>query len=308
MEKEPVLIVIAGPTAIGKTALSINLAEELQTEILSADSRQFYKETVIGTAAPTMEERRGVKHHFIGHLSVSDYYNVSMYEQDALNKINQLFQDKQYVIITGGSGLYIDAVCNGIDSLPDIDEKLRRDLKERLGNEGLESLLNDLQKLDKQYYEIVDKHNPNRVLRALEVCFQTGQTYTSLRTEKKKERNFRIVKICLTLPRDILNNRINLRTDEMMKNEFLEEAQSLFQYKDLNALNTVGYKELFDYLSGKCSLEVSIEKIKTNTRRYAKRQMTWFKKDSDYVFFEPNQYEDIMAYISNFNKMNTIDI
>lgn len=306
MEKEPVLIVITGPTAVGKTALSINLSKELQTEILSADSRQFYKETVIGTAAPSMEERGGVKHHFIGHLSISDYYNVSMYEEDAIKELNQLFKNKQYVILTGGSGLYIDAVCNGIDSLPDIDEKLRQDLKGRLENEGLDSLLNDLQKLDKQYYEIVDIRNPNRVLRALEVCLQTGQTYTSLRTQKKKKRDFQILKICLTLPRDILNERINARADSMMASGFLQEAQTLFPYKDLNALNTVGYKELFDYLSGKCSLEMSIERIKTNTRRYAKRQMTWFKKDSDYVFFEPNQYEEIMNYISNFNKMNAI--
>ena len=306
MEKNPVLIVIAGPTAVGKTAFSIDLAKELQTEILSGDSRQFYKETVIGTAVPTMEERMGVAHHFIGHLSIFDYYNVSMYEEDALLKLNQLFRDKQYIILTGGSGLYIDAVCNGIDFLPSIDVQLRHDLKERMKKEGLDSLVNELQKLDKQHYEIVDKQNPNRVLRALEVCLQTGQTYTSLRTQEKKKRDFQILKICLTLPRDVLNERINTRTDVMINDGFLSEAESLYQHRNLNALNTVGYKELFDYLSGIFSLEMSIEKIKTNTRRYAKRQMTWFKRNNDYAFFEPNQYEEIRDYILKFNKTNTI--
>jgi tRNA dimethylallyltransferase len=303
LKKDTVLVVIAGATAVGKTAFSIRLAQELQTEILSADSRQFYKETVIGTAAPTMEERRGVLHHFVGHLSIFDYYNVSMYEEDALSKLNRLFSEKQYVILTGGSGLYIDAVCNGIDVLPDIDLQLRHTLKERLTREGLDSLLNDLQKLDKQYYETVDRHNPNRILRALEVCMQTGQTYTSLRTQKKKKRNFRMLKICLTLPKDILNERINARTDLMMDAGFLQEAQTLFPHRSLNALNTVGYKELFDFLSGKCSFDTSVEKIKTHTRRYAKRQMTWFKRDKDYLFFDPNRYEDILNSILGNNEV-----
>ena len=306
MEKKPILIVITGPTAVGKTAFCVELAKKLQTDILSADSRQFYKETIIGTAAPSMEERQGIVHHFIGNLSIHDYYNVSMYEQDALLKLNQLFETKQYVILTGGSGLYIDAVCYGIDSLPDIDNLLRQDLQIRLDSEGLSSLLEELQALDEQYYKIVDKQNPKRVLRALEVCLQTGETYTSLRTQKKKNRDFNIVKICLTLPRDILNDRINRRTDEMMVNGFLEEATSLYSYRSLNALNTVGYKELFDCLFGKVSLEMSIEKIKTNTRRYAKRQMTWFKKDSDYAFFEPAQYDEIIDYIFTFNKTNAV--
>jgi len=306
LKKTSVLIVVAGPTAVGKTSFCIELAKELQTEILSADSRQFYKETVIGTAAPTMEERQGIEHHFVGNLSVFDYYNVSMFEQDALLKLNQLFNDNQYAILTGGSGLYLDAVCNGIDNLPDIDSLLRQSLKMRLESEGLLPLLNELQKLDKEYYEIVDKQNPKRILRALEVCLQTGKTYTSLRTQTTKQRNFDIVKICLALPRNVLNERINLRTDEMLKNEFLGEAQSLFPHRNLNALNTVGYKELFDYLSGEISLETSIEKIKTNTRRYAKRQMTWFKKDTNYAFFEPSQYDEILDYIYNFNKTNTI--
>ena len=285
-EKDNTLVVIAGPTAVGKTELTIKLAEKFKTEILSADSRQFYKETVIGTAAPSMEERQGIVHHFIGHLSIFDYYNVAMYEQDALNVLKKVFEKNEYAILTGGSGLYIDAVCSGIDVLPDIDVKLRKDLKKRLDTEGLDPLLNELKRLDKEYYNIVDKQNPKRVLRALEVCLQTKKTYTSLRMQTAKKRDFDIIKICLTLPRQELNNRINLRTDEMLKNGFLQEAQNLYQHRGLNSLNTLGYKELFDYISGKCSLETSIEKIKTNTRRYAKRQMTWFKKDNDYFFYD----------------------
>ena len=286
-ENKNTLIVIAGPTAVGKTAFSIKLAKELQTEILSADSRQFYKETHIGTAAPSMEEREGIIHHFIGHLSIFDYYNVSMYEQDALCVLDKLFQKNQYAILTGGSGLYIDAVCSGIDILPDIDVALRENLKKRFSEEGLAALLDELKLLDEEYYNIVDKQNSKRVLRALEVCLQTQKPYTSFRTQTAKIRNFDIIRICLTLPREELNKKINLRADEMMKNGFLEEARMLFPHRDLNSLNTLGYKELFDYISGKCSLEASIEKIKTNTRRYAKRQMTWFKKNNNYAFLEP---------------------
>ena len=285
--KKNTLIVIAGSTAVGKTAFSIKLAKELQTEILSADSRQFYKETVIGTAAPTMEEREGITHHFIGHLSIFDYYNVSMYEQDALNVLTELFKKKQQVILTGGSGLYIDAVCSGIDQLPDIDVSLRENLQKRLDVEGLPILLEELKKMDEEYYHIVDKQNPKRVLRALEVCLQTQKTYTSLRTQSAKERDFAIVKVCLTLPREELNKKIHLRTDEMLKNGFLEEARMLFPYRQLNSLNTVGYKELFDYLNEKYSWEECVEKIKTQTRRYAKRQMTWFKKNNDYMYLNP---------------------
>jgi len=286
-ENRKTLIVIAGPTAVGKTSFSIQLAKKLQTEILSADSRQFYKEMVIGTAAPTMEEREGITHHFIGHLSIFDYYNVSMYEQDALNVLNELFKKKQYAILTGGSGLYIDAVCSGIDALPDVDSTLRENLQKRLDMEGLAVLLDELKNLDEEYYHIVDKQNPKRVLRALEVCLQTQETYTSLRTRSAKKRDFSIVRICLTLPREELNNRINLRTEEMIKNGFLEEARKLFPYRQLNPLNTVGYKELFDYIDGQYSWELCIEKIKTQTRRYAKRQMTWFKKNKDYIFLNP---------------------
>ena len=288
------LIVVAGPTAVGKTPFSIALAKRLQTEVISADSRQFYKETVIGTATPTAAEMEGVVHHFVGHLSIENYYNVSMYEQDAIAVCHKLFETKPYAILTGGSGLYLDAVCGGIDDLPDVDTALRERLKRQWEQEGIEPLLNQLLALDEAYYYMVDKKNPKRILRALEVCLQTGQTYTSLRTQPQKRRDFEVLKICLTLPRPQLCERINRRTDAMMANGFLQEAEMLLPKKHLNALNTVGYKELFDFLEGKTSLEFAIEKIKTNTRRYAKRQMTWFKGKGGYLFVEPDQLEQVM--------------
>lgn len=291
------LIVIAGPTAVGKTAFSLALAKCLQTEIISADSRQFYRETVIGTAAPTAAEMDGIVHHFVGHLSVNEYYNVSMYEQDAINVLTKLFTKTNYAVLTGGSGLYIDSVCEGIDDLPDVDTDLRENLKRQLELNGVESLLNQLLKLDNEYYHRVDKKNPKRIMRALEVCLQTGKTYTSLRKQSQKQRNFNILKICLTLPRQTLCERINQRTEEMMQNGFLQEAEGLLPYKHLNALNTVGYKELFDFLEGKITLDFAVEKIKTNTRRYAKRQMTWFNGKGDYLFFQPSQFEEIVSLL-----------
>ena len=298
MAKKSTLIVVAGPTAVGKTAFCIDLAKRLQTEIISADSRQFYRETVIGTAAPTAEEMDGIAHHFVGHLSIHDYYNVSMYEQEAIAICNQLFEKYPYIILSGGSGLYLDAVCEGIDDLPDVDTHLRNNLQQQWEAEGIEPLLNQLFALDEDYYHIVDKKNPKRVLRALEVCMQTGKTYTSLRLQSQKERNFNVLKLCLTLPRQPLCERINHRTDVMMQNGFLHEAEQLYPQKHLNALNTVGYKELFAYIEGKTSLDFAVEKIKTNTRRYAKRQMTWFNKKGDYRFFEPSQLEQIMKLIT----------
>ena len=299
MAKKSTLIVVAGPTAVGKTDFSIALAKRLQTEIISADSRQFYREMLIGTATPTAEEMNGIVHHFVGHLSVNDYYNVSMYEQEAISVLGKLFKEKKQVILTGGSGLYLNAVCDGIDDLPDVDAALRERLKQQLEQKGIESLLNQLFVLDEAYYRIVDKKNPKRILRALEVCMQTGQTYTSLRTQSQKQRDFDILKICLTLPRQQLCERINQRTDAMMKNGFLQEAKSLLPYRHLNALNTVGYKELFSYLDGKISLDFAVEKIKINTRRYAKRQMTWFKGKMDYLFFEPNQLEQVVEIVNS---------
>jgi tRNA dimethylallyltransferase len=303
-EKNNTLIVIAGPTAVGKTALSIQLAEILHTEILSADARQFYKEMFIGTAAPSVEEQKGIVHHFIGHLSIFDYYNVAMYEQEALRLLDKLFKKNQYVILTGGSGLYIDAICSGIDTLPDIDMQIRDKLQKQLKTEGLSFLLKELQTRDEEYYHIVDKQNPKRILRALEVCLQTNQTYTSLRTQSVKERDFNIIRICLNLPRNELYHRINLRTDKMMQNGLLDEAKTLFPYRELNALNTVGYKELFEYMDGKYSIDVCIDKIKTHTRRYAKRQQTWFGKNNDYAYFEPFQREDVLKFITSGELIN----
>jgi tRNA dimethylallyltransferase len=299
--KDNTLIVIAGATAVGKTAFAVQLAKELHTEILSADSRQFYKETVIGTAAPSPEEQEDVVHHFIGHLSIFDYYNVGIYEQDALNLLDELFQKHQYVILAGGSGLYIDAVCSGIDMLPDIDIRIRKKLEERLNTDGLLPLLKELQTLDEEYYHIVDKQNPKRILRALEVCLQTNQTYTSLRMQTVKERSFNIIRICLDLPRSELYSRINLRTDKMIQNGLLNEAETLFPHRGLNALNAVGYPELFGYIEGKYSLDICIDKIKTRTRRYAKRQKTWFGRYGNYTYFEPFQYEEVMTFILNRN-------
>lgn len=287
--KEKTLIVIAGPTAVGKTALSIEWAKKLNTCILSADSRQFYKEMKIGTAAPSESELKEVKHHFIAHLSIHDYYNVSMYEIQALEILKQAFKTNDYVIVCGGSGLYIDALSYGIDTLPDPDPILRKHLTELLFKGETDDLLRQLKELDPEFYEIVDKNNPKRILRALEVCIQTNQTYTSLRKNQQKKRDFSIVKYCLSLPRETLYQRINRRTDQMITDGLLNEAKTLYPFKHLNALNTVGYKELFGFIDGKYTLEESIEKIKTNTRRYAKRQITWFKRDKTYQSISPQE-------------------
>lgn len=280
IDSNPTLIVIVGPTAVGKTSAGIHLAKQLQTEIISSDSRQFYKEMSIGTARPTPEELATVPHHFIGHLSIHDTYNVSQFEHDALMKLDELFQKHATVVMVGGSGLYINAVCEGIDELPDPDESLRMELKELLKNEGVETLAAKLKELDSDYYNQVDRANPNRLLRALEVCITTGIPYSKLRKMQPKQRPFQIQKIGLTLPREELNKRIETRVDQMMKDGLLAEVESLLPYRNLNALNTVGYKELFEYLDGNWTLDQAIEKIKTNTRRYAKRQMTWFRRDA----------------------------
>jgi tRNA dimethylallyltransferase len=289
VSKEKTLIVIAGPTASGKTDLSLLIAKHYNTCILSADSRQFYKEMKIGTASPSAEVLSEIPHYFIGHLSIHDNYNVSSFETEALTVLDECFQTKDVVVACGGSGLYLDALCYGIDELPDPDPELRNTLNHRYEKEGLSSMLNLLRELDPEYYEIVDKKNPQRILRALEVCLQTNKSYTSQRTRTPKKRNFNIQKYCLSLPRNVLNERINQRTEEMMEAGLLAEAQSLYPYRHLNALKTVGYKELFDFMDKKCSLEESVEKIKTHTRRYAKRQITWFKRDSSYQWASPEE-------------------
>jgi len=279
ISKKKRLIVICGPTAVGKTRYGASLAKQLNTEVISADSRQFYRELRIGTASPTPEEMMGVTHHFIGHLSLTDYYNVSLFEQDVLRLLEDLYARHDEVVMVGGSGLYIDAVCRGIDDFPDADPALRKMLKEELNAGGLEPLRQRLLSLDPEYYLQVDLSNPNRVMRAIEVCLVTGRKYSEQRTSPVREREFEIIKTGLNTDREDLFRRIEERVDRMMEAGLLEEVRSLIQYRHLNALNTVGYKELFNYLDGIWTLPESIEKIKTNTRRYAKRQLTWFKRD-----------------------------
>ncbi|MCD4790839.1 MAG: tRNA (adenosine(37)-N6)-dimethylallyltransferase MiaA [Bacteroidales bacterium] len=293
------LLVILGPTAIGKTKLAINIAKTFDAEIISADSRQFYKELKIGVAAPTDEELKVVKHHFVSHLSIIEYYNVSKFENEVLGFLNGYFQNKRYAVMASGSGLYIDAVCKGIDEMPDPDDKLRKQLKKTLKNNGLEPLLKQLKQLDLEYYDVVDLNNPNRIMRALEVCLKTGKTYTSLRNNKPKKRDFEIIKIGLNRPREELFEIIENRVDKMIEQGLLDEVKGLWKYKNLNALNTVGYKEIFDYFDGNCTLDQAIEKIKTNTRRYAKRQLTWFKKDNSIHWFHPDEKEKIVEFVKN---------
>ena len=293
------LIVIAGPTAIGKTATAIQIARSLGSEIISADSRQFYKELKIGVAAPSIGELQAVKHHFVGHLSITDYYNVSRYEHDVLQLLEFYFKEHQYAVLAGGSGLYINAVCKGIDDLPDPDEDIRQKLKDIYAKNGLEPLRKQLERLDPDYYQTVDLNNPNRILRALEVCMATGQTYTSLRQNEVRPREFEIIKIGLDRPREELFDIIEQRVDKMIQQGLVDEVRSLEDHKNLNALNTVGYKEIFNYLDGTWSLDKAIEKIKTHTRRYAKRQLTWFKKDREINWFHPDETDKIIAYIKS---------
>lgn len=291
------LIVIEGPTAVGKTEYSLRVAEELHTEIISCDSRQMYREMKIGTAAPSADDLSRVPHHFIGNLSIHDYYSCGKFEIDALKKIEQLFQTHDFVVMTGGSMLYIDAVCKGIDEVPNIDGDLRASLWKRLENEGLDTLCDELKRLDPEYAQMVDLKNGKRIIHALEICLQTGKTYTEIRKNEKKPRPFDIEKIGIFRPRKELNERINDRVEVMMDQGLLEEAKNLYPFKSLNSLNTVGYRELFDYMDGVYSLEEAVEKIKTNTRRYAKKQMTWFKKDEEIVWIAPDTFQPIQGEV-----------
>jgi tRNA dimethylallyltransferase len=296
------LIVVSGPTAIGKTAFSIRLAEHFNTEIISADSRQFYREMRIGTAYPEPEELAAISHHFIGNLSLKDSYNVARYEKDALTLLKNLFEKHEIVVLTGGSGLYIDAICKGIDDLPDHDPELRKSLKEELEKIGLQAFSEKLKILDPEYYSVVDLNNPNRLLRAVEVCLQTGNTYTSLRKSITKPRPFKTIKIGLNTERALLFKRVGERVESMMRKGLLDEVESLLPYRDNNALNTVGYKELFAFLDGKVPLDQAIEKIKTNTRRYAKRQLTWFKRDEEMQWFDSSDFAGVLSYIKSIIK------
>jgi tRNA dimethylallyltransferase len=292
------LIVITGPTAVGKTALCLNIAKHFNIPIINADSRQIFRELRIGTARPTEEQMKTVHHYFVGTLGLDDYYSASLFEQQVLELLGQLFLTHHLALMTGGSMMYIDAVCNGIDDIPTIDERTRCLVKERLADEGLEKLCEELRQLDPEYYEIVDRQNPRRVVHALEICIMTGKTYTSFRKREQKRRPFNILKIGVNLPREELYERINQRVDKMMADGLLEEAKSLFPKKSLNALNTVGYKELFAYMEGRWSLEEAVERIKGNTRRYARKQLTWFKKDQQIHWFLPEETDKIIDFIS----------
>jgi len=291
------LVVIEGPTASGKTSIAVEIAKHFNAEIISADSRQFYKEIPIGTAAPSKTEQKEIPHHFIGSLSILDDYNVSKFEHDVLNLLNTKFANAPIVIMAGGSGLYIDAVCNGIDILPDIDESIRTQVKNILEEEGLVQLQNKLKDLDPEYYNQVDINNPKRLFRAIEVCLQTGSTYSKLRQNKPKSRNFDIIKIGISIPREILVERINNRVDEMIDSGWVKEAKSVYPNKNCNSLNTVGYKELFAFFEGNFTYPEAIEKIKTNTRRYAKRQMTWFRRDKEIKWFDYTNINSMIDFI-----------
>ena len=291
------LIVVLGPTGVGKTKTSIQIARHLGVPIINADSRQIFGEMTIGTAAPTAEELRQAKHFFVGNHQLDDYYSASLYEQDALLLINDLLKDADCALLSGGSMMYIDAVCNGIDDIPTVDDATRNLMKKRLAEEGLPALVEELHRLDPEHYETVDRQNPRRVVHALEICHMTGKTYSSFRTSSKKERPFRILKIGLNRLREELYERINRRVDMMMANGFLEEARRLYPLRELNALNTVGYKELFLYLDGTWSLDEAGERIKGNTRRYMRKQLTWFKRDTTIHWFHPDQMTSILQFI-----------
>ena len=293
------LIVILGPTAIGKTDVAVKLAKHFHTDIISADSRQFYKDIQIGTAKPLPEEMEGVRHHFIDTLELHENYNVYEYEKDVLVLLEDLFKEHNIVLMTGGSGLYIDAVCNGIDELPDADEVLREELKRKFEEEGIGFLQEEVKRLDPDFYEVVDRNNPNRMMRAIEVCRIMGMPYSKLRKSETRQRDFNILKIGLNTNRERLFDSINLRVDKMIHAGLLDEAKRVYQFREFNSLNTVGYKELFMYLDGKESLEWAIEKVKTNTRRYAKRQLTWFNNDKDIRWFEPDQINQIIEIIDH---------
>jgi tRNA dimethylallyltransferase len=295
------LIIIAGPTAIGKTALAIKLAQHYKTEIISADSRQFYKEMSIGTAKPSIEELKAAKHHLIDSHSVLNQFNAGDFEKESIKIINDLFINHNEVIMVGGSGLFINAVCYGLDPLPVASEEVREKLNKQFEDNGITFLQDKLKTIDPEYFAQVDINNPQRIIRALEVYESTGKTFSSLRTNNKKQRPFNIIKIGLNSDREELYQRINLRVDEMVKNGLFEEVESLKTYQHLNALNTVGYSEIFDFLDGKCSREEAIEKIKQNTRRFAKRQLTWFNKSDDIKWFAPNQFEAIIQYLNSIH-------
>lgn len=292
------LIVLVGPTGVGKTETSLALAEHFHAPILNADSRQIYKGMTVGTAAPTLEERSRAEHHFVQFLNPGDYYSAAQFEMDAMALLESLFQKHDYVLLSGGSMMYIDAVCHGIDDIPTVDDVTRKTMLERYEKEGLEPLVQELRVLDPEYYQIVDLKNPKRVIHALEICYMTGKTYSSFRTNTKKQRPFHIVKVGLRREREVLYDRINRRVTKMIQDGLEEEVKALLPFRNTNSLNTVGYKEMFAYFDGKMSLEEAADKIRQNSRIYSRKQMTWFKRDNQIKWFEPEQLGDIIAYIS----------
>lgn len=293
------LVVVLGPTSVGKTEASLRIAEHLGVPIINADSRQIFAELPIGTAAPTLEQQLRVRHYFVGTHQLTDYYSASVYESEVMTLLGQLFQTSHVALLAGGSMMYIDAVCNGIDEIPTVDDATRAMMKHRLETEGLPALVNELKEIDPEHYEIVDRNNPRRVIHALEICHMTGKTYTSFRTNTKKQRPFNILKIGLNRDRSELYDRINRRVLEMMDQGLEEEARKCYPLKELNSLNTVGYKELFDYFDQAISKEEAIRRIQSNTRRYMRKQLTWFKKDPDIHWFHPDSITEIINYIDN---------
>lgn len=294
------LFVIVGPTGVGKTSLCLKVAEHLNTVIINADSRQVFKEIPVGTAAPTKDERKSIRHFFVGNLHINEYYNASKYEQDVLKLLNILFKYKDNVIMSGGSMMYVDAVCKGIDDIPSVDDNIRKTLQERFDKEGLSGISKELALLDPDYYAIVDKNNHKRIIHALEICLSTGKPYSSFRKNTTKERPFRIIKIGLNMDRQRLYERIDLRVEQMIHDGLIQEALNVYEYKNLNALNTVGYKETFEYLDGFCTLDNAIFRIKSNTHKYCRKQLTWFRRDPNIHWFSPDNIEEIINYINTF--------
>lgn len=294
------LFVIVGPTGVGKTSLCLKVAEHLNTVIINADSRQVFKEIPVGTAAPTKDERKSIRHFFVGNLHINEYYNASKYEQDVLKLLNILFKYKDNVIMSGGSMMYVDAVCKGIDDIPSVGDNIRKTLQERFDKEGLSGISKELALLDPDYYAIVDKNNHKRIIHALEICLSTGKPYSSFRKNTTKERPFRIIKIGLNMDRQRLYERIDLRVEQMIHDGLIQEALNVYEYKDLNALNTVGYKETFEYLDGLCTLDNAIFRIKSNTHKYCRKQLTWFRRDPNIHWFSPDNIEEIINYINTF--------
>ncbi len=291
------LLVLIGPTGVGKTELSLRLAERYNTCIVSADSRQLYRELKIGTAAPTPQQLARVPHHMVGTLELTSYYSAARYEEEVMQLLDSLFRQHEVVLLTGGSMMYVDAVCKGIDDIPTVDEETRATMLRKYETEGLEQLCAELKLLDPDYYRIVDLKNPKRVIHALEICYMTGRTYTSYRTNEQKERPFRIIKIGLRREREELYDRINRRVHQMVEEGLVEEARRVYPYRQLNSLNTVGYKEMFRYLDGEWSLDFAIEKIQQNSRIYSRKQMAWFKRDADIHWFHPDEEEQILHII-----------